>query len=202
MKVITELQCWGTIPYWVALCKADAIFFEKQERFQKSGNRNRYHILSASGPLLLSVPIRGGRENRQLIDEIKIDMNQSWQKKHLRSLDSCYNKSPFYYYFADEIKELYETCGDSLFDWNVRLSLWILSKIGQPKKNIYFTTTYQTLYEQDYSDRRNLFKTNYPALENYIQVYGLGFSPKVSILDVLFNLGNETFHYLRRQRVV
>lgn len=202
MKVITELQCWGTIPYWVALCKAEVIFLEKQERFQKTGYRNRYRVLSASGPLLLSVPIVGGRENRGLINEIQIEINQSWQKKHLRAMDSCYNKSPFYFYYAHEIKGLYENCGENLFDWNLRLYHWILSKIGKSKKETHFTETFQPSYDNDFMDLRNPSKADFTVLENYIQVFGAEFSPQVSILDILFNLGNETFSYLQRQRLI
>ncbi len=200
MRVITELQCWGSIPYWVALCKAESIVFEKQERFQKSGNRNRYKILSATGPLLLSVPVAGGRENKSLIHEVEIDADQSWQKKHQRALSSCYNKSPFYFYYADEIEALYENAGNRLWDWNLNLYKWMASKIGFAEKEIHFSTTYEPLVSPDFNDIRGAHKSDSTCFEEYIQVFGTYFTQGLSILDVLFNLGNETFHYLHRQR--
>lgn len=202
MNVISELQCWGSIPYWAALCKAENIVFEKQERFQKSGNRNRYRILSATGPLLLSVPVAGGRENKNLISEVKTDKDAPWQKKHLRAIESCYNKSPFYFYYADELKALYTNSPEHLWDWNLQLFNWMAAKIGIKAQNVSFTNVYEPVVSTGFVDLRKISATHWQPSESYIQVFGSQFTSEMCILDVLFNLGNETFAYLYRQSVI
>jgi hypothetical protein len=96
LQLLTEIQCFGSINFWIKSINVEAVVLEQHERFQKSGYRNRYWILDANGPLLLSIPIVGGRGSRELIKEVQIDYTEPWQKQHWRALESAYNRSPFF----------------------------------------------------------------------------------------------------------
>ena len=78
--MLTELQYFGTISYIKALNDAQYISFDKEERFTKMGFKNRTIIASAQGPLNLSIPLIGGRDQKSKLVDIQIDYSQNWQK--------------------------------------------------------------------------------------------------------------------------
>ena len=57
--------------------------------FNKGNAMNRIRILSASGPLLLSIPVKKTAANTP-VSQIQIDHTQKWQNQHWRSITSAY----------------------------------------------------------------------------------------------------------------
>ncbi len=53
----------------------------------------RNYIKTASGPLMLSVPVHGGMDKR--ICEVEIAAS-NWTRKHMRSIELAYRKAPFF----------------------------------------------------------------------------------------------------------
>ena len=96
--------------------------------YDKSLRMNRMIIPGSNGLINLSIPILGGRNNRTRIIEIKIDNSYHWQRDHYRSIASVYGRSPFFVFYADELKELYEVRIESLLEWNILCFNWILKK--------------------------------------------------------------------------
>jgi len=166
-----------------------AIVIDGDENFQKSTWRNRCTIINANGPLLLTIPIIGGRGVRSKTKDVRIANEQLWQNIHWRSMITAYGKSSFFIFYEGKFRALYEKQFEFLIDFNTEL-LRLCFEILHWKKTI----------------RINRFCENgehclHPAsstLHPYHQVFESkhGFIPDVSFVDLIFNLGNEADEYL------
>lgn len=199
--IVTELQAVGTAQWWHYALQADFVWLEAHDIFQKTGYRNRYLIASANSVLNLSVPVAGGREVKQPYSQVKIDNSQPWQRNHWRTLVSCYNKSPFFFYYADSLQPLYEQEFNLLYEWNMAVHNWLVKKLRATNRHEP-TTHYNKVAPPTVEDRRDREKpgsrlyslVHFPT---YQQVFPGLFQPNLSCFDVLFNLGNKSNEYLQ-----
>ncbi len=133
---------------------------------------------------------------------MKIDNRQKWQMRHWRSIESCYNHSPWFEYYADELSALYEKSFDFLIDWNQACFEWTVGKL-EWRVNVFLTEQFQKNYEvHKWSDQRNnLLPKNYMFYEpvKYRQVFEerTGFLPNLSILDLLCCEGKRAAELLK-----
>ncbi|MFA6351435.1 MAG: WbqC family protein, partial [Bacteroidales bacterium] len=56
---------FGPTHYFDLIKKAEVVWVEACENYQKQSYRNRCRILSANGPITLSIPIKKGRSPGQ-----------------------------------------------------------------------------------------------------------------------------------------
>lgn len=189
------------VPYFSALLKHETVLIEKHEHFIKQTYRNRCEILSANGKLALSIPLQS-KAVKEMITEKRISYAENWQIKHWRAITSAYKNSAYFEYFEEEFKPFYFEKHEFLFDYNLELIKTIL-KVLRVKKDILFTSEFQNAYEAD--DLRSLSPkttTRNPKPEiinkEYYQVFSdkFGFTPDLSVIDLLFNKGLETKAYL------
>jgi hypothetical protein len=181
------------VHYLSQLINCDTIVIEKHENFVKQTYRNRCDIVTANGKLSLSIPlIKQG--DKELISEKKISYAEDWQKKHWRTIVSAYKNSPYFEFFEDEFKPFYENQFEFLLDYNTQLLQTILH-ILRVKKQIEFTQRFE-LNPPEVIDFRNLsdISKSESKLKPYYQVFAdkIGFTPNVSCLDALFNIGLDT----------
>jgi len=190
MNLISEIQYFPSSIFYKNSFHCTHIVFEQYEHYQKMSFRNRMMIAGANGIIELSVPLVYGRNQRGLIKDVKIDNRQKWQTRHWRSIESCYNHSPWFEFYRDELAGLYERRFDFLIDWNLACFEWTTRKLEWPVK-ISLTEQFQKKYEiPEWSDRRgNILPKNYMYYEPliYRQVFQerVGFLPNLSIVDLL-----------------
>jgi len=181
------------IHYLSTVISHDSIVIEKHENFVKQTYRNRCDIVTANGKLSLSIPLIK-QADKELISDKKISYAEDWQKQHWRTIVSAYKNSPYFEFFEDEFKPFYENQFEFLLDYNTQLLQTILH-ILRIKKQIEFTTQFE-LHPVGIVDLRSLsdVHTTSPIIKSYYQVFAdkLGFTPNVSCLDVLFNIGLDT----------
>lgn len=87
--------------------------------------RNRYRIAAANGPLMLSVPVIGGRRHDAPLTELQSDDGQGWQRRHWRTLFSAYGRAPFFEDLGPELEELIMERGIPLAERNLRAVRWM-----------------------------------------------------------------------------
>jgi hypothetical protein len=150
----------------------------------------------------LSIPvIRHERET--LITDVRIEYTTPWQRTHWRTIETAYNSSPFYLYYKDALQPFYERQYDTLFEFNLGLIRTIL-KLLRIGTDIQLTTDYCQTADPDLRTLihpKRAVKSDYPLrlTSPYYQVFEdrFGFTPNLSVIDLIFNLGPEAGQYLQ-----
>jgi len=179
-KLILPTAYFPSIEYIQAIVQAETIEIEVHESFPKQTFRNRTRILSANGILPLTVPVCQ-YANHEITKNIKISYHENWQKKHWAAILSAYNRSPFFEFFKDYFVGFYEKKTPFLVDYNQEMLERILG-ILKILKPVSFAEDFQ--------------KNNMACFESkpygYTQVFEskYGFTPSLSVLDLLSNKGN------------
>jgi hypothetical protein len=191
------------LEYWVAIMQHSEIFIEVHENYQKQSYRNRCQILGPNGVQDLNIPIAKSGMKRSPIQEVQIFDDDLWQKNHWKSIETAYNSSPFFLYYANYFENLFKQKAFSLFDFNMGIIKSIF-EILELNQKLGYTSSFEKIYDEA-TDLRDLIhpkkKTsfyNQCAQNPYIQVFSQrhGFIPNLSILDLIFNLGPEAESYL------
>lgn len=124
--------------------------------------------------------------------EKRISYQEDWQRQHWNSLIAGYKNSPYFDYYADELKVCLDAQFDLLMDLHLALLKVLMNWLGW-EGSINLTEEY--LPSDHYShDFRAAFDPSLKRLPDwfvpvqYPQVFE-GFQAGLSILDLLFNEG-------------
>jgi len=205
-EVLLSTAYLPPIQYFTKIIRYERVLIEQHENYSKQSYRNRCMILGANGPLSLSVPVVKSPGGKQPVKDIKIDYATDWQKLHWKAIGSAYGKSAFYLYLHDDLKPFYFHKHTFLFDYNCKLLETLLALIGI-RKNIGLTDEFcpDPVIADDFRESihpKSRKQKNDAAFmpERYYQVFGTkhGFLPNLSIIDLLFNEGSESFIYLKK----
>jgi hypothetical protein len=105
--MLIDYQYFGPICFIELIYKQKQLCFDKEASFTKMSFKNRMVILSAHGPLNLTIPILGGREQKTAIKDIQIAYDALWQAQHFKAIKTCYKKAPYFEYYEADIEKLY-----------------------------------------------------------------------------------------------
>ncbi|GEO08145.1 WbqC family protein [Segetibacter aerophilus] len=207
MGLVIDCQIFPSIDFIKKGIESKHIIIESYEYFKKSSFRNRYVIAGANGLINLTVPVAGGREQKKLITEVEIDNTLNWRTKHWRSIESSYNKAPFFDYYREEIKSLIFLEEEKLFSFNIFILNSVHKMLGV-NTSVGFTKEYKKFYEDNTDLRNKLLPGKFQANQDnwqpkYAQVFQdrLGFQPNLSILDLLFCEGPNSSNLIERSIV-
>ncbi len=176
-----------SILYVQEIAQFKKIELECLESFPKQTIRNRCYILSANGPLCLSIPIVHSKQTVLKTKDILFDNSKNWQKNHLRAIKSAYASSPYFedYYFDIE-DLLLNNPSNSLLSLNLRIMKKMLEFI-----DVQIEFNYNSSFSKNEPNRnRNYFEKEIDV-QKYHQVFILknGFFSNPSFLDLLMNEG-------------
>ena len=203
MSVILSTAYLPPIEFFKHLKREDEVLLEKFETYPKQTYRNRCIILTANGPLTLTIPVVKPNGNRTLIKDVRIDNSVKWRKEHWRAMESAYRSSAFFEFIYDYLMPYYSKEWDFLWDFNLNI-ISTISDVLDINLNLKETKLYSPSHE-GYVDLRNsispkakYFDTAGINSNQYYQVFGsrFGFVPNLSILDLLCNCGMESILYL------
>ncbi|MEN9919223.1 MAG: hypothetical protein RL662_1659 [Bacteroidota bacterium] len=188
------------IAYFSKLLADSIVYIEQHENYSKQTYRNRCTILSANGTMPLSIPIESSEGSKKLIRDVRIAAHGNWQHLHWNALVSAYKSSPFFEYYEDDFRPFYEKKYRFLFDFNEELRFLICQLLDIDASNVFYTEHYDR--EVVGIDFRNSIspKVDWRTVDMcfesvcYYQVFDhrYGFTDNLSIVDLLFNMGNES----------
>ncbi|MHC2991276.1 WbqC-like family protein [Pontibacter sp. HJ8] len=201
MILLTEILYNPPIQYFAQVLRADRILVEQHENYVKQSYRNRCHVLTAQGAVPLSIPVlRGNSKDKTRITDIEIDYSQKWYNVHWRTIQAAYGRAPYFEFYSDYIREVYERQPKYLFELNVDL-LRLYLKFLKLDKSLEFTQDYMAAYPADVLDFRNRVHPKIIPdnlyVKPYTQVFGKQFVHDLSIIDLLFTQGPKSLSYIQ-----
>jgi hypothetical protein len=206
MNLLIHPTYFPSISHFVAMAQSENIVFEMEDNFQKQTNRNRTYIYSPNGIQLLNIPVKHSKQMHQKTKDVKIENDFDWQKQHFKSIEAAYRSSPFFEYFEDEIRPIFEKKHTFLMDLNFE-TITFISKCLRMK--LEYETTIEYFHEVDSNatlDFRILVdgKKDTSQFETYTQVFDdkHGFLSNLSVLDLIFNEGKYALDYLKTQTLI
>ena len=185
------------VEYYSAMAKADIVFLEHCEFYEKQSYRNRCNIAGANGQLALTIPVEKSKGSRMLTRDVRISEHSDWQLQHWRSIESAYNSTPFFEYYKDDLIPFYEKNWTFLWDFNTEIQTKLLELLDL-QIDIQLTKEYKVDFDENVQDVRNTIhpkkETEVGSFKTYYQVFEqrFGFIPNLSSIDLLFNMGNES----------
>lgn len=177
------------LSWWQLALRDRHVTIDLAEHYQKMSYRNRYYVAAPQGKLLLSIPLRNGRNQRVPMADVYIDNRTDWQTQHWRSLVSLYNRSPFFQYLEHHFAPLFLQSFDKLHDFNMA-GIELVNRLLGLGLDLHFQAAFQAQYP-GITDIRNDLRPNQPSTmqsQVYYQVFSdrSGFLPDCSILDLVF----------------
>jgi hypothetical protein len=209
-KILLETQFFPPIDCFATMQQYPSVIFEKNDYFQKGTYRNRCQIATAQGVQTLSVPLKKGKNQHQLITDVQISNDVNWQRPLWRTLQTAYGNAPYWEHYAPVFEPFFVKKYDFLFDYNHEIILTLFKLLKFDKRiNISFTETYEapftdgtSRYSREGADFRNQCtpKSDVNNAQRYPQVFEdrHGFIPNLSILDLLFCCGKQSLDILEK----
>ena len=176
---------------------------EACERYQKQTYRNRCYILGPQGIQMLQVPVVHGED--MSIGQVLVDYSTPWVVRTQRALDTAYENSAFFEYYRDGLYGIMDSRPEHLWDLNLQLISWCLDRLHLPC--VIEATKAFAAPDTVADDYRSVIHPKHPdtVLQDlgiarpYYQVFRDrmgGFTPGLSILDLLFNEGPDSIDFL------
>ncbi|MBU1042421.1 MAG: WbqC family protein [Proteobacteria bacterium] len=213
--------------YFEQIHRADVFVLYDDVQFEKGSWRNRNRIKTPNGPQWLTVPVLTKGQEFPLINQIRVNNDQCWQKKHLRSLAQYYSKAPYYGQYAPALEDILAEPWESLCELNISLIRHLAAALGidtpfvlsseldvpgsgaarlvEILSRLGGTVFYEGAAGRDYIEE-TLFEARGMRLEYqdyrhpvYTQLHG-EFVPYLSVVDLLFNHGPNSLSILLRSQ--
>ncbi len=201
---LLQTTYFGPVQWYQKLKRYDHCVIEQYDSYQKQTYRNRCVIATANGLQALTVPVDHSPLTIDHVQckDLRISDHNQWRRVHWNALQSAYSESPFFEYYADDIRPFFEQKYEFLIDFNeaIRQKMCELIDI---EASVSYSSGFR-VQDSGFRDFREVIHAKHPQDDpefqprSYWQVFQhrYGFQPNLSILDLLFCMGPEAVFYL------
>ncbi len=203
--VVVGSMTAATVRCYAVMLAAGTVYVDPEQRqLPLRHSHHRYSIMGPNGAQKLTIPLVGSTNAMPVpMRQVRISEHANWRHLHWGALYSAYGRTPYFDYIADDLQRLLLDDSDpSLLHFNQHLTHLIIDFLDLP-------VTVQLLdssVEADACcDLRQVLGTKRPdclpiADVPYHQLWAdrHGFTPGLSILDLLMNCGRESIFTLMK----
>ena len=192
LKAVFSSRYAGSVDYYAAMLRYGKVAIDLSEPFDKHHKHlNRMDIVGTNGCQQLSVSLQ--KPNRRMaVGEVALSSHGNWRHTHWGALFSAYGRTPFFDYFADDLKQIYtDESIQTIASLNLTLHAAVIDFLDLDIETVVVDNK-NDLAASDALNLRDGVLTE-QTLEPYYQIWSskFGFQPNQSILDLLFNVGRE-----------
>lgn len=184
------------IGYLALMAHFRHVMIEAEENYVKQSYRNRVRFIGDQGVRDISIPILHASGQKIPIREALTDEHLPWRRNLWRAVQAAYNRSPFFLYYSDGLKQQILDGSQQLFELNSNCLTWLTNAL-KLEVAADLTREYKKEYQRDYRQRFHPKVQADPA-PAYWQTFSdrQAFVGGLSGIDILFNLGPEAREYL------
>lgn len=205
--ILLPLTYFGPVRYYTKFLLEGKKVIEQYESYVKQTYRNRCVILGANGPVVLIIPVKRKKGEKNRVRDIIIDYDTDWRRLHWRGILSAYASSPFFEFYRDIIEPFFISRYRFLVDYCYTILNEMLRALEIPNEVL---MSEEFIFPGDPSiqyDYRELISPKkdfrmdrlfYPVPYQQVFCSKSDFIPDLSILDLLFNLGPDSKDNLRK----
>lgn len=182
---------FGSIAYFREVLRFREVTIETRETFPKQTYRNRCTILSANGPLRLTVPVEKPDGSKTLTKNIRVTQpnGSNWQQIQWRTIIAAYASAPYFEHYAPDIEQLIFLEEGNLVKRNTIITKR-LAELFDVEIDLHFSENFVlpgSTLDFRFIDYEADFPQNYVP-QTYTQVLfeKPEFHPNPSVLDLLF----------------
>ena len=128
VATVHQPQFLPYLGFFDKVARADVMIALDDVQFHRRGLQHRNRIKSSQGWQWLTVPVL--QLTDQLINEVRINPTEPWQRKHLNALRSNYGRAPFFADYSEELTALIQRPWELLNDVNMALTRWVMAALG------------------------------------------------------------------------
>lgn len=212
--------------YFNKIAKADKFIFLDTVQYNRRGLTNNNKIKTPNGELMLTVPVVKGAYADQKVNEVFLFEQEKSSLKLCRTIEMNYSKALFYQRYYPEFKEIMMKNHGLLMNLNIELIKWVMA-ILKINTELFYASAFEVIDDEDPTKRlirltklaggseylsgkggfnyqdQDLFiaekiKLTLPQFEHPIyKQQWKEFIPNLSIVDVIFNCGEEAALFLK-----
>jgi hypothetical protein len=200
-RILIEPHFLPTLEFFCLIMPYDVIVLDVHSHYMKQSYRNRALINTSNGAQTLVVPVTN-KSNRTPLHEVMTSETENWRISGWRSIESAYRNSPYFEFYADDLKKILLGDEKNLVNLNRSILTVCLNWLAMEKK-VECTTGFVETFSGE--DKRNVlnakssFETrNIMVPVPYKQVFGSVFLKNLSVLDLICCCGPQSTGILHR----
>ena len=212
--------------YFGLIDYVDDFIFLDHVQFDRRSRQQRNTIKINDSEHYITVPVLSKNKRDQKINEVLIDNKSNFFENHIKTIKHNYSKTKYFKNYSDDIFDIYRKNHLKLFELNLDL-IYYFCKILKISCNFQYSSKLKidnfskedlileicklkkcshyisTIGSKNYLKDLNKFNENkidikfYEFLGKEYNQNGKLFIKNLSILDIVFNLGDETLNYIR-----
>lgn len=178
-----------------SMLKADKVIFLDEDTWSRKGRTHRAMINQSEW---INIPIQAQYKNKSIKD-VKIDHTIDWFTPFWNGIYHTFHSFPYFDYFEDELKALFDEARSSTF--LIDFNLMVFNKILQwLELNIMYQLASETTYElrkktviyQEYQSKNYIHRIEH-AQTMKVEHPAIAPIAELSVLHLLFLTGPESF---------
>ena len=196
-KAVFSSRYAGSVDDYAAMLHYGKVAIDLSEPFNKHHKHlNRMDIVGTNGCQQLSASLQ--KPNRQMtVGEVMLSGHGNWRHTHWGALFSAYGRTPFFDYFADDLKRIYtDESIRTITLLNMALHAAVIDFLALDIETVVIDGK-GDCEASDAVDLRDGVLMEH-GVRPYYQIWSqkFGFQAHQSILDLLFNVGREAVFVL------